>query len=368
MNTAIFGGFFGDEAKGAITHALSNQYDWVVRYNGGANSGHTIYRNINNVLTKYVHNLVPSFDWTNPNLKAFIGQGMVIDLEQLYTELSNLPKNVVSRTYIDKDAFIVTQKHKDIDSINNEYIGSTKRGIGPAYSDKVARSSQRIESVMDSNIIFQLKNLGLNFTNVLELKESFKNTNLLFEGAQSILLDIDHGTYPFVSSSNTAIAGIHSSGFSFVPLHNVYGVVKCYATRVGNGPFPTEIFGDDAEELRQLGKEYGATTGRPRRVGWLDLPALKYARDKGGLNKLIITKLDILNGCKTIKICNEYNKCPICPSDFFTAIPQYIELPGWNDSHNVNEIQPFLKYIEEQVELPVEYITCGISPKDFIKL
>ena len=369
-NIAILGNQWGDEGKGSLTHFFSKNYDWVVRYSGGANAGHTIYRDG----VKYVHNLLPSFDWRSPKPKAFLGSGMVIDLEQLHLEITKLYAlniNFPSRVYVDPDAFIVMPEHKEEDKNLNGHIGSTNRGIGPAYKSKIGRCGIRIRDVMDGatlnrHLVEEMKNLGVHFNGVLELRNQMSNDSLLFEGAQGIMIDINHGTYPYVSCGDSGLAGIHASGFSWAPPEKVYGVAKAYTTKVGEGPFPTEIHGDEANSLRERGNEYGATTGRPRRVGWLDLPALKYACDKGGITDLIVTKFDILNGMKEVPVCTSYQKAPICSSDFFTAKPNYSNINGWEDASKKEQLAFFIKKIEDSTERKVEIISFGISEKDIV--
>ena len=369
-NIAVLGAVFGDEGKGSLTHFFSKNYDWVVRYSGGANAGHTIYRDG----VKYVHNLLPSFDWRSPKPKAFLGSGMVIDLEQLHLEITKLYAlniNFPSRVYVDPDAFIVMPEHKEEDKNLNWHIGSTNRGIGPAYKSKIGRCGIRIRDVMDGatlnrHLVEEMKNLGVHFNGVLELRNQMSNDSLLFEGAQGIMIDINHGTYPYVSCGDSGLAGIHASGFSWAPPEKVYGVAKAYTTKVGEGPFPTEIHGDEANSLRERGNEYGATTGRPRRVGWLDLPALKYACDKGGITDLIVTKFDILNGMKEVPVCTSYQKAPICSSDFFTAKPNYSNINGWEDASKKEQLAFFIKKIEDSTERKVEIISFGISEKDIV--
>jgi adenylosuccinate synthase len=370
-NIAVLGSGFGDEGKGAITHSFSKDYDWIVRFSGGANAGHTIYRDS----VKYVHNLLPSFDWRSSKPKAFLGSGMVIDLEQLYLEITKLYAinlNFPSRVYVDPDAFIVLPEHKEEDKNLNKHIGSTNRGIGPAYKSKIARCGVRIRDVMDGatqnrHLVEEMKKLGVHFNGVLELYNQMSNDSILFEGAQGIMLDINHGTYPYVSCGDATVAGIYAAGFSFAPPQKVYGVAKAYSTKVGEGPFPTEIYGDEANALRERGHEYGATTGRPRRVGWLDLPALKYACDKGGVTNLIITKFDILNGMKEVPVCTSYKKDPVCSADFFTTEPNYSKIIGWQDAANKEQLKPFINKIENYTERKVNFISCGIGPNDIMQ-
>ncbi len=379
-NIAILGAAFGDEGKGHITHSFSKYYDWVIRFGGGANAGHTIYRStVKGFRTKYVHNLLPSFDWRDPNKKCFLGQGMVIDLEQLFTEVMSVEESraltwgsslgeIACRVYVDPDAFAVLPKHKKEDAATNGHIGSTKRGIGPAYKDKVARSGTRIKDLLKAKDKWavKLQEIGVQFKHVLELKREFNNSNLLFEGAQGVMLDLNHGTYPFVSCGDSTVSGIGASGFNFVKLDVVYGVAKCYLTKVGEGPFPTELHGEGAENLRKIGNEYGATTGRPRRIGWFDLPAIKYACNKGGIDNLIITKLDILDGLDHVTLCTAYDKMPVCPADFFDAKTQLIKLPGWKNSKNPDETAPFLDYISNFSGCPVTYISTGVDDEDIL--
>jgi len=369
-NIAILGNSWGDEGKGHITHHFSKDYNWVIRFSGGANAGHTIYRDG----VKYVHNLIPSFDWRHKHVKAFLGSGMVIDLEQLCKEVKQLHEispEISSRVYVDPDAFVVLPEHKEEDKASNGHIGSTNRGIGPAYKSKIARAGFKIRDAIrkcDQHII-DLNYYGVKFTYALELERQFKNDKLLFEGAQGIMLDINHGTYPYVSCGDATIAGIVASGFATSKLDKVYGVAKCYTTKVGEGPFPTELSGPEADELRKLGNEYGATTGRPRKVGWIDLPALRYACKKGGINSLILTKFDILNGKKEVPMCVSYGKEPVCSYDFFDVQKhnlQYINVPGWKNADNLDELKPFISLVEGYTGVSVEYISKGVKSTDII--
>lgn len=367
-NIAILGSFAGDEGKGHITHHFSKNYDWIVRFNGGANAGHTIYRDG----IKYVHNLMPSFDWRFERPKAFLSAGMVIDLEQLHKEVHLLwqkDNKIAKKVYVDPDVFLVLPEHKEEDKQTNGHIGSTNRGIGPAYKAKIGRQGLRIRDIIKSNqLIDNMCDMGVQFKGLLDLKSEFVNSEILFEGAQGIMLDINHGTYPYVSCSESTIAGVYSAGFHFAKPEKVYGVAKCYATKVGEGPFPTELFGEAATSLRERGGEYGATTGRPRRVGWLDLPALNYACLKGGITNLIFTKFDILDGMDYVPICSEYKQKVTCSADFFTAKPVYRNVPGWLNAKELMELDPFLDFVEENTGLFVNYISCGTSPDDIIQL
>ena len=373
MNIAVLGAMWGDEGKGHITHHLSRNFDWVIRFNGGANAGHTIYRDGK----KFVHNLLPSVDFRIPTIKAYLGSGMVIDLEKLRDEVVEIDKaypGAGKRIYVDKDAFIVEKHHKEEDAATNGHIGSTNRGIGPAYKEKIGRTGKRIGHLFTegkpdliagyTDVLIDLLNKGVTFTHVLELEDAFRSSNLLFEGAQGVLLDINHGIYPYVSCSDATIGGIIASGFAFAKLDRVYGVAKCYTTKVGEGPFPTELHGETADDLRKMGNEFGATTGRPRRVGWLDLPALKYACQKGGITHLILTKFDILNGMPKVPVCVAYKNPPKSPSDFFSARPFTTEVNGWSDAKDASQLKNFINLVEMITKRPVEYVSCGTDDKD----
>lgn len=367
-NIAVLGSLWGDEGKGHITHYFSTKFGWVVRFNGGANAGHTIYRDGK----KFVHNLLPSVDFRNPNVKSFLGAGMVIDPAQLLKEVIEAEREypgVSKRIYIDPDAFVVLPEHKETDKKTNAHIGSTHRGIGPAYLDKIGRRGTRIQDIIKGKhvegelYIDSLLYMGVNFKHSMELEREFDTSNILFEGAQGILLDINHGIYPYVSCSDCTVGGIHASGFN-VKVDRVYGVAKAYTTKVGEGPFPTELHGKEAEDLRERGQEYGATTGRPRRVGWLDLAALRYACKKGGITNLIVTKFDILAGMEQVPVCIGYEKTPVCSQDFFDAKPIYKNVEGWRECEDIPQLTPMLSAIEDGAGVEVTYISCGTDSKD----
>jgi len=370
-NIAVLGVTFGDEGKGRVVHDFSPNYDWVIRVSGGANCGHTIYRDGK----KYVHNLLPSFDWRSQRPKAFLASGMVIDLEQLHKELSalaDIDPILPQRVYIDPDAFLVVDAHKEQDRATNAHIGTTNRGIGPAYKDKIARQGLRIRDVMEqsgnkyNSLVNKIKSIGANFVGFVELYSHFEKSSLLFEGAQGIMIDINHGTYPYVTCGQATAAAIYSAGFNF-KLDHVYGVGKAYTTRVGEGPFPTELIGGDETKLREIGKEFGATTGRPRRVGWLDIPAMDYACKVGGVTDLIITKFDILNNYGTIKVCEKYKRAPTSPGDFNTAEPVYTELQAWSDAKDLPQLKQIIKMIEKGTNKKVAYISYGVNKEDLIQ-
>jgi adenylosuccinate synthase len=375
MNIAVLGAMWGDEGKGHITHHFSRDFDWVIRFNGGANAGHTIYRDG----VKFVHNLLPSVDFRVPTVKAYLGAGMVIDLKKLRDEVYDLEEHypgVAKRIYVDREAFMVLDEHKDEDKSTNAHIGSTNRGIGPAYRDKVSRKGIRIDDLYHpsrffdpyyDDFMYQLAGRGVHFVHQLDMQPEMETKNLLFEGAQGVLLDINHGIYPYVSCSDATIGGIYASGFGFAKIDTVYGVAKCYTTKVGEGPFPTELQGEEGEKLRKMGNEFGATTGRPRRVGWLDLPALKYACQKGGINKLILTKFDILNGMDKVPLCVSYDKAPTCPYDFFEPSLKYKNVSGWTDAKYLPRLESFIKEVEGATAINVDYISCGTNDEDILR-
>jgi adenylosuccinate synthase len=397
---AIVGSQWGDEGKGKVVNYFSSDFEWIVRFSGGSNAGHTIYHKGK----KYVNHLLPSIV-PDSDSKGFLGAGMVIDLEQLIKELNVLENDfpgISSKFYIDLEAFIVLPWHKEedelIESMRREPIGTTKRGIGPAYTDKVSREGIKLYHIFDDEVlksrledIYYLKNniysgriknnakdtyeyllkqredlkkLKVNYASAVEMGNVFRSTSVLFEGAQGVLLDLDFGTYPFVTSGACMAHGVSSVGFSTFELDEVYGVLKAYTTRVGEGPFPTELFGEEADKMRKLGNEFGATTGRPRRVGWLDLPAMRYAKIRSGLTSIVITKADVLNGYDKIKVCTSYEvdgevkDIPSSSADFFKAKPIYEELDGWQNTNEVNFLR-YMTYIEENTGIKIDYISYG---------
>lgn len=363
--TVILGAAWGDEGKGRIVHSFSKSYDWVVRFSGGANAGHTIWRDG----VKYVHNLLPSFDWRVSGLRCYLGNGMVIDLEQLYIEVEKLYKvggvELCSRVYVDLEAFIVECRHKEIDKEKNKWVGSTNRGIGPAYMSKVGREGVRVYNVEDSEVVKKLKLMGVKFVYLMEVLEEIERSSVIFEGAQGVMLDLGCGIYPYVSNGMSTVAGVYENGFHF-KLDEVYGVGKCYTTKVGSGSFPSEIFGDEMERIRERGGEYGATTGRARRIGWIDLAAMKYACRRGGINKLILTKFDILAGMDKVKICVDYKGGVRGVNSFVDAECIYKEVRGWGE--DVEGYKEFIEEVEKVVGVRVEYISNGIGEENLIKV
>lgn len=369
-NAAVLDVQWGDCGKGRIAHWLSPNFDWCVRQNGSSNSGHVVYRDDK----KYTHHLLPSADYRCKYLKSFLSSGMVINLEELLEEILLFEQDfpgIAKSIYVDPDAFVITPEHIQEDREKNKHIQSTGKGVQPAYTDKVARKGTRIYHYIRDNaeIIKKLKELGVNFTPVLQIKSVLEKSSILFEGAQSVLLDINAGPdYPYVTSSDCTVSGIYSSGFNFVKLDKVYGCMKPYLTKVGAGYMPTEIDDDYADMLRKRGNEFGNTTGRPRRIGVLDLAATKYAIQKGGIDSLIITKMDIMDGLGSIKVCHSYGKDVFSPSDFVDLRPEYNNISGWTDSKNIKELKPFISYIETLTSTRVELISTGVTDSDLHKL
>jgi adenylosuccinate synthase len=233
----------------------------------------------------------------------------------------------------------------------------------------MSRSGTKIYHLIKDNhpTITRLKELGVNFVHNYQLFDQLKKSSIIFEGAQSVLLDLNMGTYPYVTCGDTGINGIYASGFGFVKLDRVFGVSKVYSTRVGEGPFPTELFGKEADDLRERGKEYGATTGRPRRVGWADFAALKFAAEKAGITHHIISKFDILNGMEKVPVATKYQSPIYSAMDLFDAVPKYQYLNGWNDVQD-KHARTFIHLCEEVTGIKVSHVSCGTSPKDLIAL
>ena len=424
----VLGAQWGDEGKGKIVDFLARKSDVVVRSQGGNNAGHTVVVNGE----KTILHLIPSGILNEKSLSV-IGNGVVIDIEVLIEEIEKLEANGISfenRFYISDKANIILPYHKLIDGLREELkgdnkIGTTKRGIGPAYEDKVSRVGIRIGDLLDEEILKEklfttgkLKNkyielvlngepidLDKTFKDLLNYKSKIEkyivdttslvhrykdeNKEILFEGAQGSILDIDHGTYPFVTSSNTSIGGILSgSGANCSFINKIVGISKAYTTRVGGGPFPTELLDEQGDAIREKGAEYGATTGRPRRCGWLDMVALKYAINISGITGLAVMKLDVLSGEKVVKVATTYNFENNQISDFVPfsykldkCTPNYLELPGWEEDitgcREFNELpenaQNYINKIEELSGIPVYFISVGpnrdqtiIREKDFI--
>ena len=375
MNLAILGAQWGDEGKGKIVDLLTPHFSIVARYQGGHNAGHTVYVNG----TKFVLRLIPS-GILHPGVTCVIGNGVVVDPQALFAEVDELTKNgidVGSRIVISDKAHLILPYHRDLDLLSEarrgeRKIGTTSRGIGPAYEDKIARRGIRVGDLADPAGLEQEVRDNVNARNRLvqdttmdaravldqlrrhgeRLKPWVRDVSLmlsqamrdgqsiLFEGAQGTLLDIDHGTYPYVTSSNASIGGV-CTGLGVPPkaIGGVLGVVKAYTTRVGEGPLPTELFGDMGNRLRESGNEYGAVTGRPRRCGWYDAVAARYGVRINGLDALALTKLDVLDGLERIDICTAYTcgartltEFPSDLAQLAACKPVYESMPGWTDA------------------------------------
>ncbi|MFC7432816.1 MULTISPECIES: adenylosuccinate synthase [unclassified Agrococcus] len=373
----ILGAQWGDEGKGKATDLLASRTDYVVKFNGGNNAGHTVVVGDE----KYALHLLPSGILT-PGVVPVIGNGVVIDLEVLFHELQALSARGVdvSRLRISANAHIIADYHRTLDKVSERFlgkrsIGTTGRGIGPAYADKINRVGVRVQDLFDPSILRQKVEGSLDLKNhlltkvynrraitvdeivadltqyverlrpmvadtALELDRALEaGKTVVFEAGQATMLDIDHGTYPFVTSSS-ATAGGAATGAGVAParLDRIIGIVKAYTTRVGSGPFPTELFDEWGERLRATGFEFGTTTGRPRRTGWYDSVITRYAARVNGVTDFVLTKLDVLTGIERIPVCVAYDvdgvrhdEMPVSQSDVHHATPIYEELPGWTE-------------------------------------
>jgi len=418
MNIDILLGLqWGDEGKGKIVDALSPVYDVIARFQGGPNAGHSL--EFNNI--KHVLHLIPSGIF-HPDKLNVIGNGVVIDPAVFKKEIEELgpPLNeLTQRLVISNKANLILPSHRILDAAyelhkGNSKIGSTLKGIGPAYTDKTSRNGLRVGDILRKNFRqiyddhvndhmtilksynfkFDIKEYENEWFEGLELLKKFPIINteylinhlahdgkrILAEGAQGTMLDVDFGSYPFVTSSNTISAGA-CVGLGVSPrlIGDIFGIFKAYCTRVGCGPFPTELLDDTGANLRKLGHEFGATTGRPRRCGWLDLPAMKYSIMVNGINKLFMTKADVMSGFKTIKICTSYKIngeiCEELPFNNETHVePIYTELEGWEeDITGFREfkdlpaaLKRFIEFIENQVGVPVKMVSVGPDREETI--
>ena len=417
----IIGAQWGDEGKGKVTDLLAERGDVIVRFQGGNNAGHTIVRDGE---TWKLH-LMPS-GILHPGKLCVIGNGVVIDPKVLTDELDELRRRNVdtSSLRISANAHLIMPYHMLLDhageiKLGKLQIGTTRRGIGPCYADKAARLGIRVQDLLDEKILkkkivaaLEPKRLSLRDyqrdprldlqamtdeyltyghrikgyiadTTRLVLERLDANELVVFEGAQGTLLDIDHGTYPFVTSSNP-VAGSACIGAGVGPkdIDEIWGVTKAYGTRVGAGPFPTELEGPLADALRERGGEYGTTTGRPRRVGWLDLVALRYAARINSLTALAITKLDVLSGQPTLPICTRYRGPEDAEFDHFPyhqtilhhAVGEYEELPGWSEDlrecRSEEELpdaaREYIQFISDFVKVPVALIGVGPGREEVI--
>jgi adenylosuccinate synthase len=409
----VVGAQWGDEGKGKVVDYLASSFDYTARYAGGHNAGHTVIFDGH----KYILQLIPS-GILRPDKKAVIGAGTVVDPAALVAELENLKKSgidVRGRLFLSNRAHVIFPYHREMDKAaesarGEAKIGTTSRGIGPAYEDKMARRGIRVCDLLDperfaeklerviaeKNAISRatyghpLETAGL-LEQYLELNAHIRGLvtdtgmllnraldngeSVLFEGAQGTMLDIDHGTYPFVTSSNATSGGV-ATGLGVAPtrLTGVVGVTKAYTTRVGSGPFPTEMPDLDAQALRERGNEFGAVTGRPRRCGWLDLEVLRYAKILNGIDSLVVTKLDVFDAQKEIKICTGYRhkgkRLTEMPPDAETLVeiePEYHTLPGWQTPtpgiRDVKELplaaRDYLNFISDQLQVEIGMISTG---------
>lgn len=414
----IVGAQWGDEGKGKIVDFLTEKCDYVVRFQGGCNAGHTVVVGDE----KYVLHLIPS-GILHKGKKCIIGNGVVLDPSGLLKEIDTLLSKGIeidNSLYIAKHCHLIMPYHIAIEeqAEKKKKIGTTKKGIGPCYTDKIARNGVRAVDLLYPEILrnkikvnleiinFLLKNLydakeleeEKIFEQYMDYSEKLKKyifdtdilinkaidsgKNVLFEGAQGTLLDIDHGTYPYVTSSNTIAGGACTgTGVSPIKIDKILGIVKAYTTRVGEGPFPTEIKDSLGEEIRKKGGEYGATTGRPRRCGWLDFVGLRHALRVNGFTGIAITKLDILDGMDKIKVCVGYKYGNTILEEFpkeieilQNCIPIYEELPGWSEKTAgirdyeklPRNAQKYLQFIEDSLNVKIQIISTGQKRDEII--
>lgn len=418
---------WGDEGKGKIVDFLAPKYDVIARFQGGANAGHTL-----KIEGKtHVLHLIPSGIFHKDKINI-IGNGVVIDpviLKEECEKLVRLGIDVKSKLYLAKKANLILPTHRMLDAVYERSkgankIGSTLKGIGPTYTDKIARLGLRVGDILDKSFAVQYSELKAHHMMIAEMYnfniddlriddmsfEKFEHEwlnaidyfreyhmvecenminnllaegkSILAEGAQGMMLDIDYGTYPFVTSSSTISAGVCTGlGVSPHKIGNIYGISKAYCTRVGAGPFPTELFDETGEMLRNKGHEFGATTGRPRRCGWIDLVQLKYSTMINGVTHLIITKADVMNEFDTIKACTKYNidgmEVEQMPFDLETNLkPVYQEIKGWKSeldykksfSQLPEDFRKYVEYLESELNLKVYLVSTGPGREETIEI
>jgi len=423
----LLGAQWGDEGKGKATDLLGDRVDYVVRYQGGNNAGHTVVIGDQ----KYALHLLPS-GILSPNVIPVIGNGVVIDPAVLLTEIKGLNERGIdtSKLKISTNAHLITPYHQTIDKVSERFLGKSKigttgRGIGPAYADKINRIGIRVQDLFDPSILKQKIEVALHDKNQILIKvfnrkgikvdevldeylgyaqilkpyvadtallldQALKSgKNVLLEGSQGTLLDVDHGTYPFVTSSNPTAGGASTgSGIGPTMITRVIGILKAYTTRVGSGPFPTELFDEDGEALRKIGGEVGVTTGRNRRCGWFDAPIARYAVRVNGLTDFFLTKLDVLTGWEKIPVCVAYEvdgvrveELPASQTDFHHTKPIYEYLPGWKENicqaksvdDLPNNAKEYVKFLEKVSGARISAIGVGpgrdetIVVRDLIK-
>ncbi len=408
MNKAVIGLQWGDEGKGKIVDYLSEDYDLVVRYQGGNNAGHTVIVDDNT----YKLNLIPS--GVIRGKICFLGQGVVLDPNHFYNEYNQISKKIKNpKVFLSSNISLILDYHKHLDRINERIlntknkIGTTSKGIGPAYQDKVGRKSIKLHDLKSKEVIQEkLKSIKKFYDPILEsfdeskinidqtvhdlfifyelvkeliidnslVKKEFKDKKILFEGAQGALLDLDHGSYPFVTSSNTVSSNI-VIGSAFQVDYQTVGIFKAYATRVGNGPFPSELFDNVGEYIAEKGLEIGTVTKRKRRCGWLDLVSLKYSCEINQVKELCMTKADVLNNLSEIKVCKSYNKMKYDEVNFnesnileslslddkdFEVFPSWGEIKNLSNFETLPEnLKKFILYIENYLNIPIKIISLG---------
>ena len=401
---AVLGAMWGDEAKAKMVDYYAEEADIVVRFQGGNNAGHTIYANNQ----KFIFHLIPS-GIMYPEKICMLGAGVVIDPESLITEMKKLQGTGISfenRFFIDPRANVVLPIHKELDALqekqaDRQKIGTTKRGIGPCYADAIARKGIKLYDLIQENtltdkvsklydlhekmapkeLITELLKQGSFFKKYFMqvsyyLERAYKDgKKIIFEGAQGALLDVFFGSYPFVTSSHTIAGGISvGCGLSVQKIDRIIGVYKSYFTRVGTGPFPTELFDTTGDQIRKQGNEFGSTTGRPRRCGWFDCVAAKYTAMINGINEISLTLLDVLGGIETLKIGVSYSlnnteisEFPYSPETLEEIQVNYITLNGWQeDISSVTKYEDlpeaaknYVETLEKQIGLPVTTISVG---------
>ena len=423
----LVGAQWGDEGKGKATDLLGGRVDYVVRYQGGNNAGHTVVIGEK----KFALHLLPSGILT-PEVTPVIGNGVVIDAGVLFQEIDGLEAQGVdtSRLLISANAHLITSYHVTLDKVTERFLGKSKigttgRGIGPTYADKISRLGLRVQDLFDEKILREkiegslmsknqilVKVFNRRAISVDEVAEELlgyadrlkpyvadtalllnqaldENKVVLLEGGQGTLLDVDHGTYPFVTSSNPTSGGACAgSGIGPTKISGVIGILKAYTTRVGSGPFPTELLDDDGERLRTIGGERGVTTGRARRCGWFDAPIARYASRINGLTDIFLTKLDVLTGFEKIPVCVAYDidgtrseELPMTQTEFHHAKPIYEMLPGWNEdisgARSLEDLpanaRSYVQFLEDVSGAPISAIGVGqdrnatISLRDLIR-
>ena len=410
---AIIGAQWGDEGKGKATDLLGNRVDYVVKFNGGNNAGHTVVVGDQ----KYALHLLPSGILT-PGCTPVIGNGVVVDIDVLFEEIDALETRGVdtSRLKVSANAHVIADYNRSLDKVTERFlgtrrIGTTGRGIGPTYADKMNRIGIRIQDLFDEKILTQKVEGALDLKNQIltkvynrravtvdEIVEELlthadrlapmvcdtglllnqaldRDEIVLLEAGQATLLDVDHGTYPFVTSSSATAGGACTgSGIPPMRLDQVIGIVKAYTTRVGEGPFPTELHDDFGEHLRKVGAEYGTTTGRPRRCGWYDAVIARYAARVNGVTDFVLTKLDVLTGLEQVPVCVAYDvngvrhdEMPVNQSDFHHAVPIYEYLPGWwedlSEARTLADLPPnaqaYVRAVEEMSGARISAVGVG---------